>query len=433
MIRIRPLVDAVLPKLPAISLYISSTGMLAVGIAAQSIGFIVLARWLGSEQFGRLAMITAVTNLGAAWCGIGASEAMRRRVGRDPDLYPTLLGHSLILISLSGFVLTAILSIGMTFFIEAAPNPSSNYWTILLLVLSNVVMFAWIGLTEQIFLVRSEFLRANILNSGAGVVRAATALVACVGFDIDSLSAWAVWNFAASAALSLICVAAIWSYAAPRWHLLLAEIPLGASLSMSFLVAALRQNVDLLALGTIASPHFIGVYGVARRIISMAIVTGASLDRLLYASFATAGKAGPSATFRLAQRYVFYAIGITGITSLTIFVFAPLLPWCFGNDFSDAVWILRVLCWTLILTAVQFIAFDALTAADQHRARFVVGTTVGVLGAAVIVGLSFAFGVTGTVVAVYLTELSMVVALWSVLKMLSDRQIQLSPQPIPAE
>jgi O-antigen/teichoic acid export membrane protein len=79
--------------------------MLTVGIAAQSIGFIVLARWLGSDQFGHLSMITAATNLGAAWCGLGTSEAMRRRAGRDPSLYPTLLGHCLILLFVSGTVL----------------------------------------------------------------------------------------------------------------------------------------------------------------------------------------------------------------------------------------------------------------------------------------------------------------------------------------
>src|SRR5215475_10256307 len=101
-------VGAVIRKLPAIRLYISSTSMLTVGIAAQSVGFIVLARWLGSEQFGHLSLITAATNLGTAWCGLGTGEAMRRRAGRNPSLYPTLLGHCLILLFVSGAMLTAV-------------------------------------------------------------------------------------------------------------------------------------------------------------------------------------------------------------------------------------------------------------------------------------------------------------------------------------
>ena len=426
MSRTRIFINAVMHNLPSIRLYVSSTSMLTVGIAAQSIGFIVLARWLGSDQFGHLSMITAATNLGAAWCGLGTGEAIRRRVGRDPSLYPALLGHSLILLFVSGVVLTAIMSAAIAFSVRIVADPIENYVVILLLVSSNLVLFTWIGFTEQILLARSDFTRANLLNSGSGIARAVTALVACLGFGIDSLSAWALWNFGAFAAVSLACAGLIWPYGAPQWRVLWDEIPLGVTLSISGSVAALRQNVDLLALSTMAPPHFVGAYGVARRVLGMAVVTGASLDRLVYTNLAIAGKGGPSATLRLAQRYVLYAIGLTGITSLTIFVLAPLLPWVFGKDFDDAIWILKVLCWTLILTAVQFIAFDAINAADQHRIRLVVGTVVGIAGAALIVGFSFAFGTTGTFIAVYLTELSVAAALWATLKLLSDRQRRLA-------
>ena len=89
-----------------------------------------------------------------------------------------------------------------------------------------------------------------------------------------------------------------------------------------------------------------------------------------------------------------------------------------------------MLCWTLILTSVQFIAFDAINAADQHRIRLIAGTVVGIAGTALIVGLSLAFAITGTFIAVYLTELSMATALWITLKMLSDRQRKMTMQNV---
>ena len=64
----------------------------------------------------------------------------------------------------------------------------------------------------------------------------------------------------------------------------------------------------------------------------------------------------------------------------------------------------------------------AITAADPHRIRLVVSTVVGLSGAALIVGLSLAFGTTGTFSAVYVAEISTAVALWVTLKALSDRQ-----------
>jgi O-antigen/teichoic acid export membrane protein len=157
-------------------------------------------------------------------------------------------------------------------------------------------------------------------------------------------------------------------------------------------------------------------------VLAIAQVTGGSLDRLVYSKFALAGKSGATATLVLARRYVLYAIGLTGLTSAAIFVVAPALPLAFGNGFVDMVWILRVLCWTLILTGVQFIAFDAINAADQHRIRVVVSTVVGLSGAALIVAFSLAFGPTGTFSAVYVAEISTAAALWVTLKALSDRQ-----------
>ena len=414
--------DGVVKSLPAIRLYIASTSMLTVGIAAQSIGFVVLARWLGSDQFGHLSMITAATNLGGAWCGLGTGEAMRRRAGREPALYPQLLGHSLILLLVSGAVLTLVMSVAIASFITIAANPVENYAVIALLVSNNIVLFAWIGLTEQILLAHSQFTRANLLNSGFGIARAVTALVACLGFDIDNLTAWALWNFASFSVGSLACVCLLFRYGGPRWCLLWDEIPRGVTLSISGSIAALRQNVDLLALSAMAPPHLVGAYGVARRVLGVAVVTGASLDRLIYAKLAIAGKSGPAATLYLARRYVIYAIGLTSLTSITIFVLAPLLPLLFGKDFGDMVWIVKVLCWTLMLTAVQFVAFDAINAADQHRVRLIVGTVIGLAGAALIVGLSLAFGTTGTFVGVYAAEISTAAALWTTLKLLSDRQ-----------
>ena len=414
--------DTLVKLLPAIRLYMSSTSLLMAGLVAQSIGFVILARWLGSEQFGLLALVTAATNLGASWCGLGTGEAMRRRVGREPSLYPDMLGHCLIVLMISGAVLTAVMSATIGFSVRIVSDPAENYITVTLLVSSNVVLYTWVMLAEQILLTHSQFTRANLLISGLGMARAVTAIVACLGFGIESLSTWAWWNLATLAAGSLASACLVFRYGPPRWRLLWGEIPFGVTLSISNSIAALRQNVDLLALSATAPPQVVGAYGVARRVLGIATVTGASLDRLVYTKFAIAGKSGPAATLVLAQRYAPYAIGLTGLTSVAIFVFAPVLPVLFGSGFGDMVWIVKALCWTLVLTAVQFIAFDAINAADQHRIRLVVGTVVSVAGAALIVAFSLAFGTTGTFIAVYAAEISTAVALWITLKVLSDRQ-----------
>lgn len=422
MSKYRFIFDALTKKLPAIRLYLSSTGLLVAGLAAQSIGFVILARWLGSEQFGHLSMITAASSLGSSWCSMGVLDTVRRRASREPSIYPDVLGHALILLTIAGTVLTAAMTIAVAFSMTVANDPVKNLVVIALLVYSNMVLFNAVGLGEVILLTHSQFTRANLLNFGFGLTRTLATVVACLGFGVDSLGAWAWWNFAAFAVSLLVCIYLVFPYGAPRWRLMWDEIPLGATFGVTGTIAALRQNVDLLALSAVAPPQLVGAYGVARRVLAIAQVTGGSLDRLVYSKFALAGKSGATATLVLARRYVLYAIGLTGSTSAAIFVVAPALPLVFGNGFVDMVWILRVLCWTLILTGVQFIAFDAINAADQHRIRVVVSTVVGLSGAALIVAFSMAFGTTGTFTAVYVAEISTAIALWVTLKALSDRQ-----------
>lgn len=406
-------------RLPGILLYINSTASLFIGIAAQTIGFIILARFLGTEQYGHLATISAAANLGVPWCGLGASEAMRRRVSRDHNAYATMLGHCLIILGVSGLAISIVLSIGLALFVRVVPDPINNLVVIGLLVSCNTILYTWLVFVEQIFLAHSQFKRANIVNASFGIARALTIVVACLGFGVDTLKSWALWNAGGYVVASLAGVAAIWHYGKPRWQLIRDELTLGATISGSGFLWAVRQNVDVLALSVVEAPSVIGAYGIARRIIGTASTVGASLDRLIYPKLAVAGKRGPVATLELARRYVAYGLAIAIPTSTAIFLFAPLLPWIFGAGYSSSVLMLKVLCWTIVLSIVQNVAFDALNAAEQHRARFVAGTAAGVFGIVTIGLLTYLYGIRGAFVGSYISDGIMVIALWRTLFILA--------------
>lgn len=222
--------------------------------------------------------------------------------------------------------------------------------------------------------------------------------------------------------VSLFCLSAVWSYGPPRWRLVRDELTLGVTMSGAGFLWALRQNVDVLVLSLIEPPAVVGAYGVARRVIATASVLGASLDRQIYAKLAVAGKAGPAATLRLAQKYAVYALAITGPASLALFAVAPVLPWMFGKDFGGAIPILKILCWILILGAVQNVAFDALNASERHHAQFISGTAAGLFGAGVVASLTYAYGISGAFVAAYLSEGAMTIVAWATLIFLSNDQ-----------
>jgi O-antigen/teichoic acid export membrane protein len=275
---------------------------------------------------------------------------------------------------------------------------------------------------EAVFLARDDFTWANIINSGLGVARALTALIACWIFEVNDLRYWAFWYAALHTILCLVCAVMIRRVGTPRWRLMQAELPLGISLSLSGFLHMLRSNVDILVLTAISTPQFIGVYGVARRIVAFGLMVPGAFYRLVYGRLAVAGTGGPAATLRLARKYLVISAAISATTSAIIFIVAGLVPRLVGVDYADAVGIVQILCWTLISTAVQFLAFDSLNAAELHRVSAAISGTTNLVGAATVIWLGSAYGVIGIFASLYLSDIIRGAAMWLALELISRRR-----------
>jgi O-antigen/teichoic acid export membrane protein len=422
MFKIALILDFLRPKLPMLRRLVGSTSSLAIGILAQAFGFVFLARYLGTAQFGHLMAITAVTALANTWCGFGSGEVFRRVVSRDPSLYPEALGHTVLMIILTGVVLTVFLLPGMLLLMPDAAGFLENLQILLLFVPTSVILPAYINLVENIFLTRGDFRRANLVNAGSGVLRALAAIIACGVFGVVSLRSWAIWWAAVHVGICFLCLVATWRFGRPRWRVLPKEVWLGGSLAFSSFLIMLRHNVDILVLTAVTTPEFVGVYGAGRRLIGAANVVPGSFDRVIYSQLAVAGKHGPSASLRLAKKYLLYSVVISGATSVSLFLAAPYAPYIFGATFSAASDVIRILSWIVITTAVQFLAFDALNAADHHRTSAIVSGIANVAGAAMVVGFGSTYGTSGIYVALYLSDIARGGGLWLALNLLARQQ-----------
>ena len=209
------LANSLVQRIPTVVLYVVSTSSMMMGIAAQAIAFVILARYLGKDQFGELATISAATSLGAAWVQLGSVEVMRRRVGRDSLEYHAVLGHCVTLIFGWGAIVAIAFSALISEIIHIANDPLTNFGILLLFSLSNLVFYPWIVLTEEIFLVHKKFTRANLVNAGFGIARVAITVTACIGFKLHSLSYWAIWNSGVYLGAAFICGLALSTYGMP--------------------------------------------------------------------------------------------------------------------------------------------------------------------------------------------------------------------------
>ena len=415
-------------KLPAARAFVVSTAALLIGALSQAIGFLVLAHYLGAVAYGQLIVITSVAALAATWCGLCPGEMLRRQISRDPSQFLGALGHCLILISLTGTLLTVLSIVGLMVFSPMGLDRSQYFKVLLLIVPTNIILSSYLNLTEQVYLAHGDILRANLINSGLGVARAVTPVVACIAFGVSDLETWAYWHAGLYLLACVVQFLATWSYGTPkwtpRWSLIERELSLGASLSLSGFLISLRANVDLLVVQAVTTPHVVGVYGVARRIVGMAFIVPGSFDRLKYSKLARHGRYGPLATFHLARQYLSYSIGISAVTSASLFIAAPWIPLLFGEQYNDAAWFVRILCWSVISTGLQFLAYDALNAADQHRIATAVSGLANLAGAAMVVWLGIRYGPLGIFVSLYASDFLRGAALWLALMALARRQAE---------
>jgi len=422
MFTVQQSLDTVRQKLPALRLFVESTGSLMVGLGAQAVAFIVLAHAFGPVQFGKFMTVMAVTNLVGVFTGLGSGEVLRRLVSRDRSHFPEAMGHCLTMILLTGTPLCVLVIAGMSWFVQVADNPADNFFILLMLVPSNVLMTSFVNQAETAFLSHDDFTRANVVNSGFGLSRGLTVIVACLVFGVSDLRGFSIWWAVVSLAAAMLSLMAIWRLGRPRWGLLPNEIWLGSNLSLSSFLLALRSNIDILVLNAVTTPQFVGVYGAGRRIVSAALVVPGSFDRIIYGKLAVAGKGGPSATLPLAKKYLLYAVAISALTSLGLFAVAPLLPMMFGPSFGESTRVVQILCWTLVTTAVQFVAFDALNAAEQHKVTTFVSGGANLIGALMVIGLGSLFKAEGIYAALYLSDFLRGGALWFSLMLLTRRQ-----------
>jgi len=405
----------------------ASIGSLFSGIMAQAVAFVLLARYLGTTEFGHLTTITAVTALANTWCGFGSGELLRRTVSRDPERYSEALGHGGLMIMLSGTILSIGVIAGLMPLVPVGANALERLITLCLLVPTNVVTPACLGLVESAFLVHHDFKRANLVNGGAGFVRALVAGTACLGFGVTSVSGWAAWWAGCHIALCIAGFLAIRRFGGPRWRLLRHEISLGSHLALSGFLIMLRSNVDVLVLSAVTSPQFVGVYGAGRRLIGAALVVPGAFDRVIYGKLTVAGRHGAAASLKLAKKYLWYSIAISSATSAALFLAAPFLPLVFGAAYEEAGSVVKILAWTVISTAVQFMAFDALNAADHHKVAALTSGVTNVVGAAIVFVLGSKFGPVGIYVALYSSDLARGVGLWLALSRLARSEGKRSP------
>jgi len=400
--------------LPMVMSYAASGGSLIVSSAAQLLTFAILARFLGVHEFSLFVAITAVSAIAVHLCGIGGTECLVRRVARDHAMYPSMLGHNMILISVSGTILLLLGAIILPFFFDISPDPVVNVVEITMMLVTNIVLVRCILFSEQVFIAFSDFASANKVVMGFALIRTAAAVLACLAFGVSTLSGWIVWQFAAHVVMLIFCVRMLGHLGRPKFRLVREELRLGLFFSIPFILKAARQNADLLVLSLVTTAEIVASYSVARRIIESSYLSVDALNRIVYPGTAKASLGGLHLATERVSKIFAAALAISMGAAVAVFILAPVLPYLFGHDYTSLVPFVRDLCWVLIPVGCWAIAVEALGASGHQGARASVMGLGSLLGAGIAAWATWYAPPAGTFVSYYVIEWAMALAAWAV-------------------
>jgi O-antigen/teichoic acid export membrane protein len=407
-----------LPKardlIPMAVSYAASGGSLIISSIAQLATFAILARYLGVHEFSLFVAVTAVSFIAVHLCGLGGTECLVRRVARDRDMYPVMLGHNLILIAVTGFLLVLLGSIILPFFLNGAAEEPISEIEIILMLVTNIVLLRLILLTEQVFIAFSNFRHANLIVMGFALMRTAAAVLACLVFGVSTLSGWILWQFAAHAVMLALCIWALWNVGRPQFRLVREELRLGLFFSIPFILKAARQNADLLVLSLVTGAEIVSSYSVARRIVESSYLSVDALNRIVYPGTARISEDGLHNAVKRVARILGAAVAISVAAAVTVYILAPVLPYLFGEQYTSLVSFVRILCWVVIPVAFYAIALEALGAAGHQGPRAAVLGTGSLLGAGLAAWATWYAPPTGTFISYYVIEILLAFAAWAV-------------------
>jgi O-antigen/teichoic acid export membrane protein len=408
-------------------LHVGTSAVLVVSAGLQALTFVMLARGLGADDFGRLMIMQAFSQLALEFVSLGAGEALIRRVARDHRQYSGALGHALIMTSFTAIVLTGILSA----IVVRLSELTVSLMAISAYMFGELFGNRLINLAEHAFIGNSMVGFANSVRTVSSAIKLGAVAIGMYGLGINGLESWIYVQSATTILAGFACLALlVVRHGMPVSAFHRADLGFGVLMCTNQFARAAQFSVDRIVLGMVAPPSVVAAYSAGTRGIQVALIPIMAILRNLFSQFFRLGQGGLVETrqFALVNLPKILVMGIlTGIILIAgSNVFAAIL----GHGFTETAPILRWLSMVALFQGTQYLLADALTGADLQTWR----TASSVVGAVVYVGLvailTRYYGVFGAVAAIYLYQFLMIATYVLLHGFLTSRQVKLRP-PIP--
>ena len=361
--------DAV-AKLRASRLATNAGWMLGGQVASfgvQAAYFVLLARLLGSTEYGVLAGAAALVNIFSQYSGMGAGILFLRYVSPDHSKFREYWGNVLLSATIVGTVVVVGLRVTGKWFL--GPQAVS---ILVILAIGDCLCSQLTSAAAQVF---QTFERMRItagLNFLTNLLRMLLAASMVLLVHRATAWTWAVASLSVSIAACLIAIFKVTSnFGFPTFSLKLffRRVGEGFVYAISGSTTTVYNDVDKVMLGHYGMTVANGIYSMAYRVVNICTVPITSIHAAAFPRFFREGVSGIKSTELFARKLLKRTAVLGALGAAGMFACAPLLPRIAGHDFTASTSALRWLCLIPLFRCFHMSAGDAITGAGFQKFR----------------------------------------------------------------
>ena len=333
----------------------------------QAAYFVLLARLLGSAEYGVLAGAAALVNIVSQYCGMGAGILFLRYVSPDHSKFREYWGNILVSVLIVASVVIAGLRLTGRWFL--GPEGAE---ILVILAVGDCLCAQLTVAAAQVF---QTFERMRItagLNFLTNLLRMILAALLVLTVHHATAWVWAVTSLGVSITATLLAIYKVTSnFGLPKFSLKLffRRIGEGFIYAISGSTTTVYNDIDKVMLGHYGMTVANGIYSMAYRVVNIATVPINSVHGAAFPRFFREGVKGIKSTELFARKLLKRTAILGALAAAGMFACAPLLPRVAGHDFSASVSALRWLCLIPLFRCFHLSAGDAITGAGHQKFR----------------------------------------------------------------
>ena len=340
-----------------------------LSLVCQASYFILIARLLGSAEYGRYVGAVAMASILSQYTSLGSREVLFRYVSPDRSKFAFYWGNVLVNTLIFGSLWVVLITV-------AGPHIAPTYSrTMLLCVALADCLFAQLTIGVSRVFQAFEMMRMSAgFTVMINLLRALLAGLMLFFFRTGNAQQWSIASLIVAVVVSCVALLLLTrSLGRPRFSpgLLLQRTGEGLVFTLSYSTDGIYNNIDKAMLGHYGMNAANGIYAMAYRVIDVCTAPITSVHAAAFPRFFSKGVDGVRSTGQYARQILRRTAPLAVLCIAGMLLVAPVIPHLLGKGFSDSVPALRWLCLLPFLRSLHLSAGDAITGAGHQKIRLV--------------------------------------------------------------